>query len=1041
MRNQKLQLKKWVKICIIFCFGTFVLNTSVFAQDLFPSQYKQWADSVFNTLSPDAKIGQLLMPRGNYNVNYDPSLLKTWIKEYKVGGFVFFAGSPAKQSQLVNELQEISNVPLLVGMDLEWGLAMRLDSTVRFPYQMTLGAIQDNNQLIFDMGAEIGRQCKRMGVHINYAPVVDVNNNANNPVINFRSFGENKYKAYMKGLQSEGIITSAKHFPGHGDTGTDSHYDLPLINHPKARLDSVELYPYKQLINNGLQGVMIAHLNIPALDNTPNQASTLSKKIVTDLLRKELGFRGLVFTDAMDMKAATKYFPEGTANVKAILAGNDILETLTDIPGAFNAIKYALANKQITQTEIDERVKKILLAKAYAGLAQYKPIKIQNLVKDLNTAQSDVLNEKLARESITVLHNKQELLPIKNLANKKIATLAIGAKDKTEFQKSAELYTEMQHFQLNETSTASQIAAVREALTQQDLILVSLHGTSIRPANNYSIKPEIATLVNEFAKGKNKIVSFFSNLYTLGKFENLQNTEQLIMAYQESAFSQKATAELIFGVYGSKGKLPATVNEHFSYGQGINTTSLDRLGYTLPEALGIDAAQLSAKVDSIINTAINLKATPGAVLLLAKDNKVFYHKAYGHQTYENNALPVQKDNLYDLASITKISSSVPAFMQLADAGKFDLNHTFGTQYPAWKTSNKANLNYKDILAHQSRLRAWIPFWTNAIDSVAMIRNSLIFNTKYKKKMRASLFKRIFNAKKAEQYFCNNIISNAKIWNECINLSQTPIIWKSNTFANTSSAAFPKQVADQLWMHKNTEQQLKKAIELSPLRDKKEYVYSDLSYYIVPEIIQNATGQKFEDYLANTFYKPLGANTLCFNPSQKYPMARIVPTEYDSLYRRTLLHGQVHDEGASMMGGVSGHAGLFGTANDLAKLMTMYLNMGSYGGDKYIEKSTLTNWTTYAYNADINSRRGIGFDKPDRSQAGLSAAASASPASFGHSGFTGTYTWADPANGLLYVFLSNRVYPTRQNNALSQLNVRTNIMEEVYQLLNQAPKQK
>ncbi len=1016
-----------------------LLSLAIQAQNLFPTTQQRWVDSVFNSLSPDAKIGQLLMPRGNYNANYDPELLKFWIKEYKVGGFVFFAGSPVRQARLINELQALSAVPLMIGMDLEWGLAMRLDSTVRFPFQMTLGAMQGNNELIEQMGAEIGKQCKRLGVHISYAPVVDVNNNPNNPVINFRSFGENKYKvtekalAYMKGLQSQGIITSAKHFPGHGDTGVDSHYDLPLIAHNKARLDSVELYPYRQLIANGLQGVMIAHLNIPALDNTPNQASTLSKKIVTDLLRKELGFRGLIFTDAMDMKGATKYYPEGTANVKAILAGNDVLETLTDIPGAFNAIKYALANKQISQAEIDERVKKILLAKAYAGLWNYQPTKIENLIEDLNPASSEVLNRKLAEKTLTVVANNSNRIPVRNLENLKIASLALGAKELTQFQKSAGLYSQIDHYLLDENSNAEQINKVKEALPNYGLVLISLHGLNVRPANNYSIKPAIAQLFNTFAQTKNSIVTMFSNLYTLGKFENLQHVDHLLMAYQESPYTQIAAAEAIFGAKATEGRLPAFVNEHFTYNKGQNTESLGRLSYTIPEALGLDSKALNFKVDSIVNGAISRKATPGAVVLLAKDNQVFFHKAYGKHSYEGTQ-NVNTGDLYDLASITKISTSVPAFMKLQDEGKFDLNKTIADMYPTWKNSNKAKLKYLDILTHQSRLKAWIPFWMNAVDSVAMARNSLVFNTKYKKQMRARLLKRIFSPKQAEAYFCENVIKNTKVWNECVDLKSTQTIWKANTYSYTPSADYPTQVADNLWLHKSMPATIKKAIEESPLRDKKEYVYSDLSYYIAPEIVKDKTGKDFESFLNDSFYKPLGANSLVFNAGQKYPLSQIVPTEYDSLYRKNLIHGRVHDEGASILAGVSGHAGLFGSANDLAKLMAMYLNKGYYGGKQYIAASTIDSWTKYPFDAATNARRGVGFDKPVRGKPGISAPASASEASFGHSGFTGTYTWADPDNKLLYVFLSNRVYPTRNNPTLSDLNVRTNIMEVVYKML-------
>ncbi len=938
-------------------------------QSLFDTAKQKWADSVFAQLNTDEKIGQLLMPRGNYNAKYDPELLKYWIKEYKIGGFVFFAGSPVRQATLVNELQSLSKTPLLIGMDLEWGLAMRLDSTVRFPYQMSLGAMQGNNDLIEKMGFEIGQQCKRMGVHINYAPVVDVNNNPNNPVINFRSFGENKYKvtekalAYMKGLQRAGIITSAKHFPGHGDTGTDSHYDLPLISHPKTRLDSLELYPYKQLIANGLQGVMIAHLNVPSLDNTPNQASTLSRKIVYDLLRNELKFKGLVFTDAMDMKAATKFFPEGKANVKAILAGNDILETLTDVPGAFNAIKYALQNKEITQADIDERVKKILLAKAHTGLWNYKPIETEHLITDLNNANSDALNRELAQKTIVVLQNKGDILPIKNLAQTKIASLSIGSNTKTTFQKTTDLYAKISHFNIDENTENSQILAIKDSLKKYDITLLSLNGLSIRPANNYSLKPKIKDLFDEFSVIENSVNILFSNVYTLGKFNNLKNGKALIMAMQESNYTQMAAAEIIFGANNATAKLPVSVNENYKYNDGLDLKSLGRLGYVNPENLGI-SANIGSKIDSIVNEAIRQKASPGAVVLAAKDGKVFFHKAYGKHTYEGDK-KVELTDLYDLASITKISTSALSFMKLQDNNQFNINKTLGEMVPAWQSSNKADLNYKDILTHQARLKAWIPFWMNAIDSVAMVKNSPNFIANFKKDYSLSFFQKIFSAKKSKAKIDRKINGNNQLWANCVDLKNTATIWKPNTFSDTKTQEYSIQIAEKLWLHNNMAGKLFEAIEQSSLREKKEYIYSDLSYYLAPQIVERLTGVNFESYLKNSFYKHLGANSLTFNAKDNFNLENIVPTEYDSLYRKNLIHGRVHDEGASMLNGVSGHAGLFGNANDLAKLMQMYLNKGNYAGQKFLNENTIIEWTSYPFSTEINSRRGVAFDKPDR----------------------------------------------------------------------------
>ncbi len=1030
-------------IALLFCFS---ISIQLKAQDLFPNANQRWVDSVFKSMTTDEKIGQLMMPRGNYSYEYDTARLYKIVRDYHVGGFVFFRNRPTAQALLVNKLQAMSKVPLLVGMDLEWGLEMRLDSTVRFPYQMTLGAMQGNEQLLEEMGLQIAQQCKRMGVHINYAPVVDVNNNPNNPVINFRSFGENREKvtakalAYMRGLQKGGIITSAKHFPGHGDTGVDSHSDLPVIPHNRERLDSLELYPYRELIKNGLQGVMVAHLSIPSLDTTKNLASTLSKNIVTDLLRKDLGFKGLVFTDAMDMQGAVKFFPEGTANVKAILAGNDILETFMDVPAAFNAIKKALEKGDISQADIDLRVKRILTAKAWAGLDKYQPIEIKNLIADLNPKKSEVLNRTFAEETITLLKNDDNIIPLKNLDTLKIASLNIGtptfgSKKPTDFQKMLANYTSVQHFNLDETSSEEAIQAVRDSLKNYNLVLMAVNGQSVRPAKNYSIQPKIQELVKEFANSSKTIVSLFSNAYTLAKFENLDKAKALITTYQESPQMHEsvAVAELIFGAIRAKGKLPVGVNMTFRYNDGIKTQALKRFQYATPEAVGIDSKYFTVKVDSIVNEAIKQKATPGAVVFVAKNGKVILHKAYGKQTYESTQ-PTSTNDLYDLASITKISTSVPAMMKMEDEGKFSLNTTMGELIPDWANSNKASLVYKDILTHQARLRAFIPFWMDCIDSTKMVLASKIYKEKYSDKYTFTFWDKLFRRKKALARICQAIQTDKALWKECINLVKDPTIWKPQTFSYTKSGDYSMEIVENLWLHKDYYKTLYKAIEDSPLREKKEYVYSDLSYFMYPAIIPRLTGKSFESFLKDTFYKPLGANTLTYNPLQHFPIARIAPTEYDSLYRKTLVHGTVHDEGASMLGGVSGHAGLFGTAQDLGKLMQMYLQNGYYGGTQFIKESTMKEWTAYPFPVEVNSRRGVGFDKPDRKRAGVSAAASASASSFGHSGFTGTYTWVDPEHQLVYVFLCNRVYPTRNNSKLYDLNIRTNINEVIYQAI-------
>ncbi|WP_266368202.1 glycoside hydrolase family 3 N-terminal domain-containing protein [Tellurirhabdus rosea] len=966
---------------LVFIF--LIAGTNARAQTV-PSFLKAnpaWVDSVFNKLTPDERIAQLIMIAGysNRTRQYEDSLMNV-VRQYKVGGLVFFQGGPIRQARLVNRLQTVASVPLLIAVDGEWGLAMRLDSTVRFPYQMTLGAIQQRDDLIYKMGAAMARHCRRMGIHVNFAPVADVNNNPNNPVINFRSFGEDKESvarkalAYMRGMQNNGLLTSIKHFPGHGDTGTDSHYDLPQITHDRQRIDNLELYPFRQLIEAGAAGVMVAHLNIPALDTTKNLPTTLSRRVVTDLLKNELGFGGLVFSDAMNMKGVTKYYPSGIADRMGLEAGMDVLEFTEDVAKAIAEVKAAIAAGRITQAEIDARCRKVLAAKAWAGLDRYKPVDLMNLVQDLNDPESNLINRLLTEESLTILKNGQNVLPLFKLDTMRIASVSLDAPQTTAFQTMLGNYTTIDHFNLTATTPDTTVQRVMNDLKKYNLLLVGVHLNNIRP-RTYGITPQTAAQLKTLAETGKAVVTVFGNPYSLGKLEGLDKARALVMAYQLTPFAEELSAQLIFGAIPAKGKLPVTVNETYKLNDGILTAPLARLKYTIPEEVGVDSRFLTVKVDSMMQSAIRLKAFPGGVVQMAKDGKVIFRKAYGTHTYEGMT-PTKLTDLFDMASVTKISTSTLALMRLVDAGKFNVDKTMAEYVPEYRKSNKANLVWRNVLTHQAGLKAWIPFWRDALNPDGT--------------------------------------------------------WKDKTFSDEKRGPYTVEVTDNLFLHRRYRKTIFEQIKESPVSEKKDYVYSDLSFYLYPQIVKRRTGQEFEEYLKKNVYEPMGATTLTFNPRRFFNLTRIVETEYDSLFRKTLIHGRVHDEGAAMLGGLSGHAGLFGTANDLMKLMQMYLQKGYYGGTQYIQPATLEEFTRYQF-PERGSRRGLGFDKPTFKFSG-NAARSASARSFGHSGFTGTFTWADPDYGINYVILTNRVYPTRNNNKVSELNIRTNVNEVLYEAL-------
>ncbi len=997
---------------LLLLFVSFSLTATGVAQTLpaflqLSERQNQWADSVFTSLTPDERISQLIMVAGYSNrgrASYEDSLV-TLVRTNKLGGVVFFQGGPIRQAKITNRLQALSSVPLLIAMDAEWGLAMRLDSTVRYPYQMTLGAMQGpgSDSLIYRMGVNLAKQARRLGVHVNFAPTADVNNNPNNPVINFRSFGENKYDvarkalAYMRGMQDNRLMTSIKHFPGHGDTGTDSHYDLPLIPKTRAQLDSLELYPFRQLINAGAAGVMVAHLSIPALDSTRNRPSTLSPNIVTNLLKDELGFRGLTFSDAMNMKGVTKYFPAGQADQLGIEAGIDVLEFTEDVPAAIALVKKSIADGRISQESIDQRCRKVLRAKAWVGLDTYKPIALDNLVRDLNPVQDVLLNRQLTEASLTVLKNDKNILPLQGLDTLRIATVAVESDTVTAFQNMAGNYAPMSHFTISSRSSEADVARLRDSLQSYNLLLVDVHLANIRP-RRYGLQPKTAELVSELVATGKAVVTVFGNAYSLDllTFPNdtvrpdrsIENARAIVMPYQLTNYTEELSAQLIFGAIGSSGKLPVTVNQRFRYGDGIPVQPAGRMKYTIPEEVGIDGMFLTQRVDSLVNEGLSQQAFPGCVVQMVKDGKVIFRKAYGTHTYGDTVAhsagiltpqPMQLSDLFDMASVTKVSTSTPALMKLVDDGKFDLDTTMATYLPFLKKSNKAKLVWRDVLTHQARLKAWIPFWKDT--------------------------------KEPDDTF------------------------KPGTFKFVRSARFPIEVTDSLFLRKNYSKTIYQQIRDSPLNVKKEYIYSDLSFIMYPLVVKNITKKDFEPFLKKTFYESLGAGTLTFNPRRYYPLSRIVPTEYDSLFRHTLIWGRVHDEGAAMLNGLSGHAGLFGSANDLMKMVEMYRRGGEYGGRRYISSKTMAEFTRYQF-PELGNRRGLGFDKPSFAYTG-NAPRSATPSSFGHSGFTGTFIWVDPdpKYNLSYVFLSNRVYPTRENNLISKLNTRTSVVEALYQAID------
>jgi len=961
------------------------VNNSIKNDPPFISVSTPWADSMITTLSDDEKIAQLFMVAAYSNRDGEhEKQLTELIEKYKIGGLIFFQGGPLRQAKLCNTLQEKSKIPMLIGMDAEWGLAMRLDSTVKYPWQMTLGAIEDD-QLIFEMGRQIGEQMNRLGVHVNFAPVVDINVNADNPVINARSFGENrdvvakKGLAYMKGLQSQRVMANAKHFPGHGDTDKDSHKSLPMINHRYNRLDSVEIYPFKYLIENGLSSIMVAHLYVPELVEEFNLAATLSPAVVNGLLKDTLRFEGLIFTDALNMKGVSSFYKPGEVDLKALLAGNDVMLFSEDVPKAIDEIKKAVKEGLISMEEIEKRCLKILRAKEWVGLNEYQPVVLENLYHDLNKITYQMLNRKLMSSALTVLENKDELIPLRSLDTLKIAAIAIGDGGYETFHHFLSLYTEVDTFHLSSNAASLNNKEIMERLQDYNLIIASFHTPNTNPYSRKKIEGNAVDFLNAIRLKKHVILTAFCNPYALNQMSGLDHFESFIMAYQNNEFANEAAAKVIFGGSIANGKLPVSINERFKQGQGKVLQEILRLNYIWPEEIGIQREWLSG-IDSIALEGLLEQAYPGCQILVAKDGKVFYNRTFGYHTYDSSKL-VRVQDIYDLASLTKIAATLLGVMKLSENEEIDLDYALCDYLPDLVDSTDyLNLSLREILAHQAGLAAWIPFY----------KKSLI---------------------------------NGKPRYEVYSLD--------------SSSIYRNRVAENLYINYHYKDTIFNQILKTPVKKSGEYKYSDIGYYFLKEIVERKTNMPLDEYVKESYYKPLGMNRTSFKPLNFFNKQDIIPTENDKIFRQQLIHGDVHDPGAAMMGGVGGHAGLFSNANDMAKLMQMYLDNGVYAGKTYFEENTLNEFTSCQY-CENENRRGAGFDKPmiDGEEGGPTCTC-VSPMSFGHSGFTGTYMWADPRDKIVYVFLSNRIHPDAANKKLISLSIRTRIQEVIYDAIEKS----
>ena len=928
-----------------------------------------WVDSIYGQMALEEKIGQLFMVAAYSNKDTThTNAIEKLIRNQKIGGVIFFQGGPLRQANLTNRYQSKSKVPLFVGIDAEWGLSMRLDSTYRYPWNMTLGAIKDL-KLIEKVGELMGKESKRIGVHFNFAPVLDINTNPKNPIIGNRSFGENKVNvtekaiALMNGVQNQGVFSTGKHFPGHGDTAIDSHLGLPTVTSSREHLDVVELYPYKRMFDEGLVSVMVGHLDVPSLEFRQNFPSSISYNVVTNLLQKELEFDGLIFTDALNMKGISKYRKPGELELDALLAGNDILLFPENVPLAAETISKSYQENVLSEERLALSVKKILKYKFKAGLNHYKPIVIPNLIRDINPVENEALQYQLYENATTVLKNGGDILPIKDLVKNKIAYVKLGDDTNASFISTLKKYAGVTEV------SAPTIDSLNVKLKEFTTVIVGYHKADKPWKNNDFTSNELIWL-QEIARNNRVIVDVFAKPYSLLPLANYSEIEGLIVSYQNNDIAQQVGAELIFGAIEAKGKLPVSINDNFKVNDGLSTERLNRLGFTAPENVGMSSEKLT-KIDALVQKAIAGKMAPGVQVVVARKGKVIYQKAFGNYTYDSDE-KVTNETIFDVASVSKIVGTLPNVMQQYDQQKLNLDTTLGSMLPIFVNSDKKDIRFKELLSHYAGLVSWIPFYKATLDA--------------KEKPLAKYYRKI------------------------------------------ADSQFSKQVADSLFIRNDYHDTIMKIIVDSKLSTKKEYKYSDFTFIILGNYLERMTGKPLDILATEQFFKPLGATNTFYNPLQKNDKNRIAPTEIDTYFRYQKIQGYVHDMAAAIEGGVAGHAGVFSNAMDIAKIMQMYLQKGNYGNQHYFSAKTFDDFNT-CYFCSEGNRRGLGFDKPQLSGDSPTCGC-VSKSSFGHTGFTGSMAWADPATEIVYVFLSNRTYPTNPVNTLSKEHIREDIQKVI-----------
>ena len=988
---------------LLLCAGRLYAQQS--AQPLLAvpdARCTQWVDSVMAGLSLQERVGQLLMATSPAQADKNTKKqVRDLAKKYKIGGLLFAQGTAEEQAMLTNEAQKAAKVPLLIGFDGEWGLAMRLKDTPEFPRNAALGCITDNG-LIEAYGREVARELSLLGVKANFAPVADVNTNPLNPVIHVRSFGENpvrvaeKVAAYGRGLQSGGVLAVVKHFPGHGDTDLDSHRTLPVVRHGLERLDSVELYPFREAVKAGLGGVMVGHLQIPALEPDKQLPSSLSRRIVTELLKDQMGFGGLVFTDALDMRGVTRV--PGYL-VKALKAGNDVLLVQYDAPRALAGLLEAVKNGELTEEEIDSRCRKVLACKYQLGLrSKAGKLQVSGLSFRIRSEEAQQLAASLRKASVTVLDNCFGVLPLPSEAGAgSIGVLSMGesAADSV-FASAMQSHAGVRCYRLPWNASEEEKLAVREKLETHDRVVVSMAGV------NYVSEADVEFLRNLDLRAPLVYVFFTSYRLLPVLTPVLAEANSVVLAHSAEPDLQQHVAKVLFAEEGANGRLSVSIGRLFPEGTGCDIEPGMKPVDKMPDDYGMKSYVLQG-IDGIARKGLEAGAYPGCRILIWKDGNVVYDKGFGQHS-DQDTTAVRSTDLFDLGALTKTSATLLAVMKLYDEGKLKLDDKASTYLPFLRGTDKRHITIRQLLMHESGLPPYIRFYMDAIDP-----NSV--HGPY-----AQSWKDQWHQTQVSEhsYYCSDFK------------------FKRGLMSDKEDKTHTLHVAENMWLNHSFKNTILNTIARCRLEGNRS-VDSDLDFILLQQVVEHITKLPLELYVAKEFYAPMGLQRTLFRPLEKFPKTDIMPTASNDFLRRQDLCGYVHDEAAAFLGGVAGHAGLFSTASEVAAIYQMLLDGGVWNGKRFLSEETCRLFTTEKSQV---SRRGLGFDKPDVSIVKRSPCAPSAPeAVYGHSSFTGGCAWVDPASRTVYVFLSNRMCPNVWNTKLGDMDIMKDIQELVFNSLN------